>query len=175
MGLAPIPDAWPRQPRLALASCLSDCEAVYRHALDGISYTVSVAPQKAHLSLAGVRLTRAVKACITGTNSGFYMNLNIIDKAVLEDAMKHPDKYPQLTIGMQVQHAVNFIRLTKEQQRDVINLPRRCEERSRVAARHRRAGSRRDLHVGLSPRSLPARRGRDDQKGEFGYVHSYSL
>ena len=103
-----------------LASCLSVAKLPYRDALDGISYTVSVAPQKAHLSDIEL-IDGAVKAIDTYfDHGGFHMNLNVIDKDMLEDAMKHPDKYPQLTIRVSG-YAVNFVRLTREQQRDVIS------------------------------------------------------
>jgi formate C-acetyltransferase len=103
-----------------LASCLSVAKLPYRDALDGISYTVSVAPQKAHLSddeLTGA----AVKAFdMFFDHGGFHMNLNVVDKDTLVDAMAHPDKYPQLTIRVSG-YAVNFVRLTREQQQDVIS------------------------------------------------------
>jgi len=103
-----------------LASCLSVAKLPYDDSLDGISYTVSVAPQKAHLSPEEV-VEQAVKAFdVYFSSGGFHMNLNVIDKETLEDAMKHPDKYPQLTIRVSG-YAVNFVRLTKEQQRDVIS------------------------------------------------------
>jgi formate C-acetyltransferase len=103
-----------------LASCLSVAKLPYKDAQDGISYTVSVAPQKAHLS--DKELTdAAVKAFdMYFDQGGFHMNLNVIDKETLEDAMKNPDKYPQLTIRVSG-YAVNFVRLTPEQQRDVIS------------------------------------------------------
>ena len=102
-----------------LASCLSVAKLPYDDALDGISYTVSVAPQMAHLSKEEL-VTEAVKAFdVYFGQGGFHMNLNVIDKATLEDAMKNPDKYPQLTIRVSG-YAVNFVRLTREQQLDVI-------------------------------------------------------
>ena len=103
-----------------LASCLSVAKLPYGDSLDGISYTVSVAPQKAHLSPDEL-VDGAVKAFdVYFGQGGFHMNLNVIDKETLEDAMKNPDKYPQLTIRVSG-YAVNFVRLTPEQQRDVIS------------------------------------------------------
>jgi formate C-acetyltransferase len=103
-----------------LASCLSLAKLPYKDSLDGISYTVSVAPQKAKLSKEEL-ISSAVKACdMYFDQGGFHMNLNVIDKETLEDAMKNPDKYPQLTIRVSG-YAVNFVRLTPEQQRDVIS------------------------------------------------------
>src|SRR4030095_14429372 len=81
-----------------LASCLSLAKLPYKDAQDGISYTVSIAPQKAHLT-EGQLLDEAVKAFdVYFDRGGFHMNLNVIDRETLEDAMKNPDKYPQLTI-----------------------------------------------------------------------------
>jgi len=103
-----------------LASCLSVAKLPYRDSQDGISYTVSVAPQKAHLSESEL-IDGAVKAFdMYFDHGGFHMNLNVIDKETLEDAMKNPDKYPQLTIRVSG-YAVNFVRLTREQQQDVIS------------------------------------------------------
>ncbi len=103
-----------------LASCLSVAKLPYKDAQDGISYTVSVAPQKAHLTDIEI-VDAAVKAFdMYFGQGGFHMNLNVVDKETLEDAMKNPDKYPQLTIRVSG-YAVNFIRLTREQQLDVIS------------------------------------------------------
>jgi formate C-acetyltransferase len=103
-----------------LASCLSLAKLPYKDSLDGISYTVSVAPQKAYLSDKEL-VDAAVKAFdMYFDQGGFHMNLNVIDKQTLEDAMRNPDKYPQLTIRVSG-YAVNFVRLTREQQQDVIS------------------------------------------------------
>ena len=123
-----------------LASCLSVAKLPYKDSQDGISYTVSVAPQKAHLTDQEL-IDGAVKAFdMYFDHGGFHMNLNVIDKDTLEDAMKNPDKYPQLTIRVSG-YAVNFVRLTQGAAagRDQPHLPRPDLNRGgvgHVAARH---------------------------------------
>ena len=102
-----------------LASCLSVARLPYDEAQDGISYTLSVVPAATRQGDAEA-VTRAVGALdMYFGQGGFHMNLNVLSKETLLDAMDHPDKYPQLTIRVSG-YAVNFVRLTREQQLDVI-------------------------------------------------------
>ncbi|UYN93355.1 MAG: formate C-acetyltransferase [Enhydrobacter sp.] len=102
-----------------LASCISVARLPYADAQDGISYTVSIAPNLAQRD-SEAAIDNAVKAFdMYFGQGGFHMNLNVLSIDTLKDAMEHPEKYPQLTIRVSG-YAVNFVRLTREQQLDVI-------------------------------------------------------
>ena len=103
-----------------LASCISVARLPYADAQDGISYTVSISPSLTQRD-GEASLDNAVKAFDAYFGQGgFHMNLNVLSIDTLKDAMEHPDKYPQLTIRVSG-YAVNFVRLTREQQLDVIS------------------------------------------------------
>ncbi len=103
-----------------VAAALSVAKLPFDEARDGISLTTTVTP-------AGLGRTRAEQvANLVGVldgfvgSRGFHMNVNVLDRATLLDAMEHPERYPQLTIRVSG-YAVNFVRLTREQQQDVVN------------------------------------------------------
>ncbi len=104
----------------ALAVMNSIAKLPYQYSEDGISYTFSITPN----TLGKDKDTRInnLVSMLDGffANEGHHINVNVFDRKLLEDAMEHPEKYPQLTIRVSG-YAVNFTKLTKEQQLDVIN------------------------------------------------------
>jgi formate C-acetyltransferase len=103
----------------ALAALMSVAKIPYDDAEDGISLTMSVVP--AALGSEGDRIARGVGVLDAYFSSGgFHVNINVLNRETLQDAMKYPDKYPQLTVRVSG-YAVNFVKLTKEQQLDVLN------------------------------------------------------
>lgn len=103
-----------------IASALSVAKLPYDDAEDGISLTNTITPDALGRT-PGERIGN-LSGVLDGfmASDGFHMNVNVLDKATLEDAMEHPENYPQLTIRVSG-YAVNFVRLTREQQLDVIN------------------------------------------------------
>jgi formate C-acetyltransferase len=102
------------------ASAASVAKIPFRDAADGISLTTTLVPEGLGRIVADrvLNLRSMLDAFFSVT--GYHMNVNVLNREMLLDAMDHPEKYPQLTIRVSG-YAVNFVRLTREQQLDVIN------------------------------------------------------
>ena len=104
----------------ALSVMNSIAKLPFEDSEDGISYTFSITPGT--LGQDEETKINNLVSMLDGffTQTGHHINVNVFDRALLEDAMEHPEKYPQLTIRVSG-YAVNFTKLTREQQLDVIN------------------------------------------------------
>ena len=109
-----------RDLRGVVASALSVSKLPYDAARDGISLTTTITPDGLGRSRSEQisNLVGVLDGYIDA--GGFHINVNVLDRETLVDAMDHPERYPQLTVRVSG-YAVNFVKLTPDQQRDVIS------------------------------------------------------
>ena len=105
----------------AVAALSSVAKLPFQHSYDGISYTFAISP--ATLGKSDDAKVGNLVGLMDGyfaPDGGHHLNVNVFDRELLVDAMEHPEKYPQLTIRVSG-YAVNFVKLTREQQLDVLS------------------------------------------------------
>ncbi|NES89182.1 glycine radical domain-containing protein, partial [Okeania sp. SIO2B9] len=109
-----------RDTKGAIASMASIAKLPYENAKDGISYTFSIVPEA--LGKTDDGKVNNLVGMLDGYfhDTGHHININVLNRETLLDAMNRPEEYPQLTIRVSG-YAVNFIKLSREQQLDVIN------------------------------------------------------
>ena len=110
-----------RDVKGAVAALASVAKLPFHHAHDGISYTFAISPATLgkERDIQVNNLVGLLDGYFT-PDGGQHLNVNVFDKELLMDAMEHPEKYPKLTIRVSG-YAVNFVKLTREQQLDVIS------------------------------------------------------
>ena len=104
----------------AVAALRSVSKLSFDYSQDGISYTFSMTPSS--LGKQEEEKRENLSSLLDGyfNDTGHHINVNILNRETLLDAMEHPEKYPSLTIRVSG-YAVNFVKLTKEQQKDVVS------------------------------------------------------